>query len=114
MNNTINYKINKKTNKLIIMSKIGYNHPSQANWSYGIWKIDTIDKDNDYQMSHIVKETFGGDSRFNEALRKIGIKTMESKGVYTNTGTPKITGISTLPDIESKEFIDQIIEWYNK
>ena len=73
--------------KIITYSRIGYNHPSQANWSYGIWKVDLINTDNEYNLSHTVRENFGGDSRFREGLKKLDISVIETKGVYTNTGT---------------------------
>ena len=99
--------------KIITYSKIGYNHPSQANWSYGIWKIDLITDKADYCMSYTVKETFGGDSRFRKALQDKNIPVLETKGVYTGTGTQKITGIAKLPDMESTDFINEIINDFN-
>ena len=99
--------------KLITYSKVGYNHPSQANWSYGIYKVDLINTKDDYCMSYTVKENFGGDSRFKRALivlRNKNIKVIETKGVYTSTGTQKITGIASLPIMDSDEFINQIKE----
>ena len=100
--------------KIITITKIGYNAPSQANWSYGIFKIDTIDTKEKYCMGYTVKETFGGDSRFKDVLEKQNIPIIETKGVYTKTGTQKITGVSSLIDIEKKDFIAEIIAWYNK
>jgi hypothetical protein len=100
--------------KLITISRVGYNAPSGANWAYGIWKIDAIDTEQIYNMSYTVKETFGGDSRFRDILEKQNIIILETKGIYTGTGTQKITGIAKLQDIESKEFISEIVEWYNK
>lgn len=93
--------------KIITISKIGYNAPSQANWSYGIWKLDFINTDNVYNMSYTVKEQFGGDARIREQFPQI----LETKGVYTSTGTQKITGIAKLMDIESKEMADIIKEF---
>ena len=100
--------------KIITISKIGYNAPSGANWAYGIWKIDLIDTKNTYCNSYTVKENFGGDSRFEEEMKKAGVLVIETKGAYTGTGTPKITGISKLQNIEDKDFINEVIEWYNK
>lgn len=97
--------------KLITLSKIGYNHPSQANWSYWIWKVDLIDTTQPYCMSYTVRETFGGDSRFREALTVAGIPTIETKGVFE---CPKITGVAKMQDIENKDFINEIINWYSK
>lgn len=30
--------------KQITIAKIGYNAPSQANWTYGIWLVSFVDK----------------------------------------------------------------------
>lgn len=90
--------------KIITISKIGYNAPRNANWSYGIWKIDTINTDDQYSMSYTVKENFGGDSRLRREIPQI----IETKGVYTGTGTQKITGINKIPDMEDKEFIQTL------
>lgn len=98
--------------KIITISKIGYNHPSQANWSWGIWKLDTIDTENDYCMSYTIKENFGGDTRLKRKVEEeLNHKIIETKGVYTDTGTQKITGISKLMDAEGKE-IFEIIKKY--
>lgn len=99
--------------KIITLSKVGYNAPSGANWAYGIWKIDLIDTKQNYCMSHTVKEAFGGDYRLKNELLPKSIKIIETKGVYTGTGTQKITGVSSLMDMESKEFI-QIIKDFAK
>lgn len=100
--------------KLITISQIGYNHPSQANWSYQIMKVDLIDTEKEYCISYTTKDTFGGDSRFVKALKDKDIKVIITKGVYTSTGTPKITGIRGMQDIESDAFINEVVEWYNK
>lgn len=101
--------------KIITLQKIGYNHPSQANWSYTIWSIGLIDTDNNYCMAHTVKDTFGADSRFKEQVEKLNTnlkyKFIELKSVYTKTGTQKITGVRGLLDIESKEFINIVTEF---
>ena len=94
------------------MSKIGYNHPSQANWSYGIWKIDLINTDDSYCMSYTVKENFGGDSRLRAKVREAtGYNMIETKRVYTGTGTQKITGLSTLLEMEGSEIVEIIGEF---
>ena len=93
--------------KIITYSKVGYNHPSQANWKYNVWKVDVIDSTKTYCMSYLVKETFGGDSRFATALKKTGLRVIETKGVYP---LPKVTGVSKMEDIEDEKFINEIIE----
>ena len=42
-------------------------------------------------------------------LLKLIIKWTDEKGVYTNTSTQKITGVSSLFDIESEELIAELI-----
>lgn len=97
--------------KIITISKIGYNTPSQANWSYGIWKIDCIDTNNTYCMSYTVKENFGGDSRIRDTLLKSGISLIETKGVFP---TQEIKGIRSIGNMEDNAFIFELLEWYNK
>lgn len=100
--------------KQITITKVGYNAPSQANWSYGIWLVSFIDISKMYCMSHTVKENFGGDSRFRELLHKqTKHDVIEVKGIYTKTGTPKITGVSSMLNIESPEFINKCVEFLN-
>lgn len=97
--------------RIITYSKIGYNHPSQANWSYGIWKVDCIDTESAYCMSYIVQETFGGDSRFRAMLKEnAGINVIETKGVYP---VQKVTGVRSMQNMESSEFIGTIIDFVN-
>ena len=107
--------------KIITISRVGYNHPSQANWSYGIWKIDLINPLQPYNMSYTVKETFGGDSRLTERIRLYlttheitDIFLTETKQVYTTTGTQKVTGVQKLLDIEGVQLYEHIIEFINK
>ena len=101
--------------KIITYSKVGYNAPSQANWSYGIWKVDFIDTDKKYNMSYTVKENFGGDSRMKARVSKEhGYELIETKGVYTSTGTPKITGVASMIDFEGQEMFDLISEFLKK
>lgn len=91
---------------------MGYNAPSGANWSYGIWKLDLIDTERDYSMSHTLKENFGGDSRLRRKVsEELGHNILETKGVYTSTGTPKITGIGGMLDAEGEEVFEIIKEF---
>lgn len=104
-----------KNTKIITISKVGYNAPSNANWSYGIWKVDTINTSDDYNMSYTVREAFGGDSRFRKAVQeKFNFKVLETKGIYTGTGTPKITGVSKMLDMEGDELMAIIKEFLAK
>lgn len=96
--------------KLITYSKIGYNAPSQANWSYGIWKVDCIDTDKSYCISYTVYENFGGDSRFRAMLETHGIKAIETRGVQP---TQKVTGIKHMENMESSEFIGKVVDFIN-
>lgn len=100
--------------KIITYSKIGYNAPSQANWCYFIWKIDFIDTEKGarYIPSVVVKENFGGDSRFTKQIKeKTGVEPIESTSVYTKTGTPKITGVSNMQLMDSDTFINECVEF---
>ena len=98
--------------KQITITRVGYNMPSQANWSYGVWLVSFVDTSKSYCISETVKESFGGDSRFSSMLEtRTGHKTIEIKGIYTSTGTPKITGITKMQDMESPEFLKEVVEW---
>lgn len=98
--------------KIVTLSKIGYNSPGQANWNYGIWKIDLVDTNDTYCMSYTVKENFGGDSRLRAKVReKTGYSIIETKGVYTGTGIQKITGISKILDMEGDEIMEIIADF---
>lgn len=101
--------------KIITLQKIGYNHPSQANWSYTIWSIGFVDTDSNYCMSHTVKDAFGQYVELQREVEKanpnLKYKFIELKGVYTSTGTKKITGVSSMTAIDSKEFIDLVVDF---
>lgn len=101
--------------KLITYSRVGYNHPSQANWSWGIFKVDLIDTKYSYNMAYTVKENFGGDSRFRSAIQDdcdtCGVFLSESKGTYP---PPEVTGVSSMQIMESDEFIKIIKDWINQ
>lgn len=100
--------------KIITISQIGYNHPSQANWSYSIFKIDTIDTTKEYNMSYTIKEAFTSDSQLARELSDIlKTKIVCSKSVYTGTGTQKITGISKIPNSTDKELINNLKDFLN-
>lgn len=93
---------------MITITKIGYNMPSGANWSYGIWLVSYIDlkeTGNRYFMSWTVKENFGGDSRFKEKIEKLGHTVAMIKGVYP---TQKCTGVRSMEDMESDSFIKEV------
>lgn len=95
--------------KIITLSKIGYNHPSQANWNYEIFKIDTIDTNKEYNMSYTIKEAFTSDSQLARQLSEaIVFPVYVSKGVYTSTGTAKITGVAKLPSGTDTELINTL------
>ena len=100
--------------KIITITQIGYNHPSQANWNYSIYKIDTIDTTllNTINMSYLCKEAFMGDGQAcNTLAEATNHKVSLVKGVYTGTGTQKITGIAKIPSITDKQLIADIKEF---
>lgn len=110
--------------KIITLQQIGYNAPSQANWCYQIYSVSFIDtknkSDDDYNYSPSItmKANFAGTgqiikyikSNINATLQQ-DIMLTEIKGVYTKTGTPKITGIVNMPHYEDQEFIDKVVEF---
>ena len=101
--------------KIITISQIGYNHPSQANWNYGIYKLDFIDTNQKYCHSETIRETFGGNDRLTRTIeKKTGYHIIETKGVYTTTGTPKITGVTKLLDAENPELEKMILDFLAK
>lgn len=101
--------------KIVTISRIGYNHPSQANWNYGIYKIDFIDTEQRFCHSETIRETFGGNDRLVKTVEeKANYKIVETRGVYTGTGTPKITGITKLLDAESPEVEKMILDFLAK
>lgn len=80
---------------ITIIQNIGYYHPSNANWSYRIHGI--IDKTG----VRLYRETFGGDSRLVERLKKDGI---EVEKLYFGKGSGveyKWKDIKDLLDIEN-------------
>lgn len=93
------------TMKIITISKIGYNAPSQANWTYSIFKIDLIDTSKSYNHCVLAKANFGGES----TLKKLFPQIIETQSVYTKTGTPKITGISRMHDVKN-DTLHQILK----
>lgn len=92
--------------KIITLSQIGYNSPSQANWSYGVWKLDLIDTERAYCMSYTLKENFGDYSRFGNLVKSVtGHEVIETKGVYPSQ---RITGIRNIDDLESDETLQTV------
>ena len=75
---------------MITYFKLGFYHPSNANWNYGIWAIidDTGVK--------LYKETFGGDSRMQA-------KHPEAKELHGISAYGQWRGreVSEMSDIES-------------
>jgi len=96
--------------KIITITKIGYNHPSQANWSWGIFQVSTIDTNgSEYQMSYTTKECFGGDTRLRGILNeyisdnKLDARVIETKGVIS---LPNITGVAKHYNMEDTELME--------
>jgi len=80
---------------ITIIQNIGYYHPSNANWSYGIHGI--IDKTG----ARLYRETFGGDSILFKQLEEKGA---EVQKLYFGKGSGveyKWKDIKDLLDIES-------------
>ena len=76
----------------IVFCDVGYYHPSNANWNYGIWLI--IDE----KGAKLYRETFGGDSRIIKKLEDWGYK---PKQVYVKeTAYYKWQEVKNMLDIE--------------
>jgi hypothetical protein len=96
-------------NKFITISNIGYNHPSQANWNWEVYKLDLIDTDKSYNMSYVLKTNFGGNNRFMALIKSITNKeVIETKAVWPEQ---KITGIRQIKDLEDKETLEIVKEF---
>ncbi len=66
-------------------------------------------------MSHTIKENFGGDDRLRAKVKELhGVDIIETKSVYTGTGTQKITGVGKLWDAEGTEILEAIAEFLKK
>ena len=78
---------------MITIVKVGYFHPSAANWAYGVWLIV------DDTGAKLYKETFGGDSITISTLRSEGIKAetyfLPTIGLFRGRDAVK------MPDIET-------------
>ena len=72
--------------------ELGWYHPSNANWSYGIYLVV------DETGARLYRETFGGDSRLLLQLGEKGEKLSAGKGSDVQY---KWKDIKDLPDIES-------------
>lgn len=95
--------------KLITLAQIGFNHPSQANWNWGIFKLDLIDTKKSYCMSYTLKENFGGNNRFMALVKSAtGHEVIETKCVYP---LQKITGIVKIKSLESEETMQIVKEF---
>lgn len=79
---------------MIYYAKVGFYHPSTANWSYGVWLI--IDKTG----AKLYRETFGGDSRMKAKIEKKGLKIEEKHGV-DSFGVWKGREVNKMSDIET-------------
>ena len=80
---------------ITIIEDLGYYHPSNANWSYGIHMI--IDKTG----ARLYKDTFGGDARIREQLVSKGY-TVNRQYAGKGSGVAyKWKDIKGLLDIES-------------
>lgn len=79
--------------QVITIIKLGYYHPSTANWNYGIHLII------DDTGAKLYKETFGEDSRLIHRLENAGITVKE---LYVmETASYKWAEVGKMPDIEN-------------
>ncbi len=104
--------------KIITIQKIGYNHLSQANWSYEIYSLATINTEDGYSMSYILKGAFTSNTQvLNQLKAKLSIPDtiplLTIRPVHTATGIPKITGLSNMIDTDSSKLSDIITDFIN-
>lgn len=78
----------------IIISDIGYYHPSNANWNYNIFFVE-----NPQGESMKVKSTFGADYRLKKALEDLGHE-VKSRDISGNAKL-SYSQIKNLPDIDA-------------
>lgn len=98
--------------KIITLQQIGYNHPSQANWSYAIYSINMIDTERDYCQSLTVKACFGSESILkNTTVNNCEVKTIEVKSVFP---LQKITGIRSIDNIDDRNVLDEVVVFLTK
>lgn len=95
--------------KYITIQKIGYNSPSQANWSYGIWQVNAINTTREYSAGYTVRDSFGGYSRFITKARDAGYKVISLSSVYP---LQKFVGIRSIKDIEADDFLASLIKLF--
>ena len=75
--------------------ELGYYHPSNANWSYGVHLV--IDKSG----ARLYRETFGGDSRMRETMKAAGYEVEELSAGRGSSVEYKWRDIKDIPDIEN-------------
>ena len=87
--------------KITKIIKVGYYHPSNANWNYGIWLI--IDETG----AKLYKENFGGDDRMIKKMKKQGIEIKEVFGVscLAEYKGREVAKMSDIENYEGKNYI---------
>ena len=78
---------------MIKIAKIGYAKKAGANWAYGVWIVM------DSTGAKLYRETFGGDSRMIETMKKQNIDVEKVYGVQF-MGSFGVRNTEKLPDIE--------------
>ena len=79
---------------MITYCKVGWYHPSNANWSYSVWLIV------DATGAKLYRETFGGDYRMREKIQAQGVEIEEVHGVQS-FGQWKAREVTKMSDIET-------------
>ena len=93
--------------KLITVQKIGYNHPSQANWSYEVYSLGLLDTEKQYNMAYTLKGAFTSDNQFMGEVQeklKMDIPYFILKSVYTGRNN-NIVGVSQMINTGSEELL---------
>lgn len=86
--------------KIITITQIGWNTPSNANWSYKVFTITKTDTKKNTITTQLAKSTFGEHYGIIEKLKEKGNKVFYSELFNTQ----KITGIREIPSIHLNLF----------
>ena len=78
----------------IQLIEMGFYHPSSANWSYHIHLVI------DGTGARLYRETFGGDSRMVENMKKKGIEVERMSAGIGSMPEHKWKDVSRMPDLE--------------
>jgi hypothetical protein len=85
----------------IRIAEVGHYHPSNANWSYGIWLVSNE------KRAVLCKETFGGQHRMIESCKRMGHEVenqyISYSGVFKGREVEKMLDIENYHETIAKE-----------